>query len=399
LPRPIKASDLARPGFKANPYPFYARLRAEDPVFLVRAPFYGRVWLATRYDDVVALYKGEGISKDISSKTPWLPRFAAPLTRQMLNSDPPDHTRLRGLVSKAFTARRIERLRGRVQEICDGLLPAASSRESFDVIARYALPIPFTVIAELLGIPEEDRRHFHRLVQGSLAIGAPTGYLDVPIAVPYLWMLIRFFRRLFAERRARPRDDLISALVQAEEAGDRLSEDELLGTAILLLLAGYETTVHLLGSSTLALLQNPEQRERFVREPGLAESAVEELLRYTSPVEITPGRVTRREVRLGPRTIPPGEFVAAVLGSANHDETQFPEPERLDLGRDPNRHVALGQGIHFCLGAPLARMEAQLALTTLFRRFPDMRLAVPADTLRWRKLLPLRGLAALPVAL
>jgi len=393
----IKASELARPRFKANPYPFYARMRAERPVFRISAPLSIRAWLVTRYDDVVNLLKDDRLSKDISSKMTWLPDFTRPATQHMLNRDPPDHTRLRALVSKAFTPRRIEQLRERVQGVCDDLLSAVASGRSFDLVHGYALPIPLTVIAELLGIPKEDRRRFHVLTRGSLALGAPTGALDVPFALPYFWLLTRFFRKLFDERRARPRDDLITALVQAEEAGDRLNEDELLGTAILLLLAGYETTVNLIASGTLALLEQPAERERFTRQLDLAESAIEELLRYTSPVEITPPRVTRVEVTIGSATIPPGEFVAAVLGSANRDESQFADPDVLDLARTPNRHVAFGQGSHFCLGASLARMEARIALTTLFRRFPGLRLAVPPESLRWRRMLPLRGLEELPL--
>jgi cytochrome P450 PksS len=394
----VRASELARPQFKANPHPFYARLRAECPVIRVTLPFYSQAWLVTRYDDVVAMFKDERLSHDISARATWLPGFTRPLTHHMLNRDPPDHTRLRALVSKAFTPQRTERLRARIQAVCDELLATLEKDSGGDLIAGYALPLPLTVIAELLGIPAADRRRFHRLTQGSLAIGAPTGLLDVPRAIPYVWLLIRYFRKLFAERRVRPRDDLLSALVQAEEAGDRLSEDELLGMAILLLFAGYETTVHLIGSGALALLQDAGQRERFVRDPWLVDSAIEELLRYTSPVEITPPRVTIDPVRIGPVAIPRGEFVAGVLGSANRDESQFPDPDRLDLGRSPNRHLAFGQGSHFCLGATLARMEGQIALTALLHHFPRLRLVRPAESLRWRRLLPLRALAELPVA-
>lgn len=393
----IPASSLARPRFKANPYPFYARMRAEEPVFLISGPFGIRAWLVTRYDDVAALLKDDRFSKDISAKMTWLPPFSRPATQHMLNRDPPDHTRLRTLVSKAFTPRRIGQLAERIEAVCDERLSAVRAGESFDLVKEYALPLPLTVIGELLGIPREDRHRFHVLTRGSLSIGAPTRVLDVPLALPFVWRLVRYFRKLFDERRARPRDDLITALVQAEEAGDRLSEDELLGMAVLLLLAGYETTVNLVASGALALVQDPEARERFVREPDLAETAVEELLRYTSPVEITPPRVTREDVTLAAVTVPKGEFVAGVLGSANHDESQFPDPERLDLARDPNRHLAFGQGAHFCLGANLARMEGRIALTALFRRFPGLRLAGPVESLRWRKLLPLRGLAELPI--
>ncbi len=393
-------SALAQPRFKANPYPFYARMRAEAPVFPVSVPFLGRAWIVTRYEDVVTVAKDERFSRDILPKLRWLPGFAlVPLTRQMLSQDPPDHSRLRKLVSQAFTPRRIDRLRDRIQAVCDELLEAAPRTGSVDLVRGYAHPIPLTVIAELLGIPRQDRQRFHTLVQGSLPISAPSGgMLDIPIALPYLWLLMRYFRRLFAERRARPGDDLLSALVQAEEAGDRLDADELLGMAILLLTAGYETTVHLIGSAALALLQHPDQRARFVSEPGLTNSAIEELLRYTSPVEMTTPRISREDVTLSSVTIPRGEWVTGVLGSANHDESVFRDPETLDLARDPNPHVAFGQGRHFCLGASLARMETQVALTALFARFPGLRLTQPAESLRWRKLIPLRGLAELPVA-
>ena len=396
---PIKASALAHPRFKANPYPFYARMRAETPVFPVSVPIVGRGWVVTRYEDVVTVVKDDRFSRDILPMVRWLPGFVrVPLTRQMLSQDPPDHTRLRKLVSQAFTPRRIELLRDRIQAVCDELLEAAPRTGSFDLVRDYALPIPLTVIAELLGIPKEDRRRFHTLAQGSLPISVASGILDIPMALPYAWLLVRYFRRLFAERRARPGDDLLSALVQAEEAGDRLDEDELLGIANLLLVAGYETTMHLIGSAALALLQHPDQRARFVSEPGLTNSAIEELLRYTSPAEMTTPRIAREDVTLASVTIPRGEWVIAVLGSANRDESVFRDPETLDLARDPNPHVAFGQGRHFCLGASLARMEAQVALTTLFARFPGLRLTQPAESLRWRKLLPLRGLAELPVA-
>jgi cytochrome P450 len=395
---PIRLSDLAQPRFKANPFPFYARMRAEAPAFEVTGPFFRRAWLVTRYDDVVAMLKDDRLAKDISAKMVWLPRFTRPATHHMLNRDPPDHTRLRGLVSQAFTSRRIEQLRARIQEVCDRLLDPVPPGGTFDVVEGYALPLPVTVIADLLGIPEGGRRRFQRLASHSLPIGAPSRVLDVVAALPYVWLLVRYFRELFAERRARPRDDLITALVAAEEAGDRLSDDELLGMGVLLLLAGYETTFNLIATGVLALLQHPDQKDRFAREPDLAGSAVEELLRYTSPVEITPPRLTREEITLGTVTIPPGMIVAAVLASANHDESRFPDPEALDLARSPNRHVAFGAGSHFCLGAALARMEAEIALTTLFRRFPNLRLAGGPASVRWRRTLPLRGLDALPVA-
>jgi cytochrome P450 len=395
---PIKASVLAQPRFKANPYPFYARMRREHPVFQASVPVIGRGWFVTRHEDVVTVAKDDRFSRDILSLVHWLPGFVrVPLTRQMLSQDPPDHTRLRKLVSQAFTPTRVEQLCGRIQRVCDGLLEHVPRTGSFDLVRDYALPIPLTVISELLGIPADERRRFHGLASGSLRLGTATEILDVPRALPYVWLLTRYFRRLFAERRARPGDDLLSALVQAEAAGDRLDEDELLGIANLLLVAGYETTAHFIGSAALALLQHPDQRARFVREPGLANSAIEELLRYTSPGEMATPRIAREDVTLASVTIPRGAWAIAVLGSANRDETAFRDPDTLDLARDPNPHVAFGQGRHFCLGSSLARMEAHVALTTLFAHFPGLRLAQPAESLRWRKILPLRGLVALPV--
>jgi cytochrome P450 PksS len=357
----LKASDLTNPRFKADPYPFYARLRAEAPVIRISNSLV-QAWLVTRYDDVVALLRDGRFSSDISAKMPWLPRFTRPMTHSMLNRDPPDHTRLRTLVSKAFTPRRIEQLRDRIAHLCDELLDAVPAGGKFDVVGGYALPVPLTIISELLGIPESDQLRFQKAVRGSLGLGAPAKITDVLLAIPHIWRLLRLFRRLFAMRRADPRDDLITALVQAEEDGDRLSEDELLGMAILLLLAGYETTVNLIATGTLALLQHREERERFLSDPSLAETAIHELLRYTSPIEISPPRIALQDVTIGSVCISRGELVAAVLGSANHDETQFDDPETLNLAREPNKHLAFGQGVHYCLGALLAQMEGHIAL-------------------------------------
>ncbi len=390
---PIQAPDLGSPEFKANPYPFYARLRAEAPVYPTRVATL-QLWLVTRYDDVLMVLKDERFANDWTSRAPWLlRRVAGPLTRHMLLRDPPDHTRLRTLVSKAFTPRRVEGLRERIQAVCNTLLDAVAVDDGMELMRNYALPLPITVIGDLLGIPAEDRM---RLNAWSKTVLASSSTLSMLRGLPQLWQFRRYFHKLLAERRAEPRDDLVTALVQAEEAGDKLSEDELLGMLFLLLIAGYETTVNLVGSGTLALLQHPEQRKRFEREPALAEPAVEELLRYASPLEIASARHVREDVTIGSTTLRRGELASAVIGSANHDETQFPEPERLDLARQPNRHVAFGLGPHFCLGAPLARLEGQIALTTLFHRFPHLRLA--DEPVRWRRALILRGLEHLQVA-
>ncbi len=395
----IKPPDLASPRFKANPYPFYARLRAEAPVYRTMLPYWGATWLVTRYDDVLAVLKDERFAKDFSAKIPkmaWLPRFVRQLNRSMLNLDAPNHTRLRALVHKAFTPRLVERLRERIQSVCADLLNAVAPNGRIELVRGYALLLPLTIISELLGIPAQDRLRFHSLSRSSLAASSNIGLLR---ALPDLWLSVRYLRKLFAERRAHPQDDLVTALIQAEEAGDTLNEDELLAMVFLLLLAGYETTVNLIASGALALIQHPEQRARLSQNPVLAESVTEELLRYTSPLDIASQRFARENVTIGSVTIPRGEMVLAVLGSANHDESQFPDPDTLDIAREPNKHLAFGQGAHFCLGAPLARLEGQIALTTLFRRFPNLRLAEAPESLRWRKALIVRGLEELPLSL
>jgi cytochrome P450 len=390
----MKIADLARPEFKANPYPYYARLRAEAPV--CRTKFLGApTWLVTRYDDVVMVLRDERFIKDWLPRTKWIHRLSGPTTRHMLNKDAPDHTRLRTLVHKAFTPSLVERLREQIQSVCNELLETVARAGRMDLMSGYALPLPLTIIAELLGIPARQRERFHSLTRSSLSASSILGVLR---SLPDQRLLIRYLRKLIAERRLEPREDLITALVQTEEAGDRLSEEELVAMIILLLIAGYETTVNLIGSGALALIQHSSERELLQKNPALADSAIEELLRYTSPLDTASQRFAREDLRIDSVTIRPGDMVIAMLGSANHDESQFRDPETLDLAREPNRHVAFGQGVHFCLGAPLARLEGQIALTTLFRRFPNLRLAKPAENLRWRKSLIVRGLAELPVA-
>jgi cytochrome P450 PksS len=312
----------------------------------------------------------------------------------MLDLDEPDHARLRALVHRAFAPHLVERLRDRVQALADRLLGEAAGAGRLDLVAGYALPIPATVIADLLGVPPADQHRFHRWTQRMVSASTPGDFL---LALPSLYRLARYVRTLIAARRAAPRDDLLTALVRAEEAGDRLSPDELLGMAVLLLVAGHETTVNLIAGGALALLQHPDQLERLRRDPSLLPAAVEELLRFTSPVELATERYAREPVEVAGATIPAGDLVLAVLGSANRDPRHFDRPDELDLARAPNRHLAFGQGAHYCLGAPLARLEGQIAFATLLRRLPHLRLAVPPGDLRWRRGLFLRGLQALPV--
>ena len=395
----LEAPDFSSPAFKADPYPFYARLRAEAPVFRARLSFWLSAWLVTRYDDAVFVLKEGPFSNEFAgAKMGWLPKRFQALNRHVLNADPPDHVRLRTLVSKAFTPRAVERLAGRIQSLCDELLDAAAKTRRLELIGGLALRLPLNVIGDMLGIPEQDRRHFERWTK-RVAAGASGAVLDLVRASPALWQGVGYLRGLIAQRRAEPRDDMVTALIKAEEAGDKLSEDEVIGMIALLIIGGFETTMGLIGSGTLALLQHPEQKRRFLGEPALQDSAIEELLRYTSPADVASFRIAREDVTLAGVTIPKGDVVLAVLGSANRDESRFANPDTLDLAREPNKHLAFGAGAHFCLGAPLARLEGRIALSTLFRRFPELRLAEAVERLRWRRALLFRGPARVPLLL
>ena len=403
--REIASPDLASPWFKADPYPFYARLRAEAPVWRTKLPDKRTAWLVTRYEDVAGVLKDERFAKDPlnaqdpeqRAERPWVPGFLKPLEQNMLDLDDPDHRRLRSLVSKAFTPRLIERLRGRIEAICRELLDVMEREGRTELVRDYALPLPATVIAELLGIPAKDQRRFHRWSNRIVSISSGR---DVWRALPAALAFVRYLRKMSERRRLFPEDDLMSALVQAEEAGDRLSQDELLAMAFLLLVAGHETTVNLIASGTLALLEHPDQLEKLEGDSQLIKPAVEELLRYTSPVEIATERYARRDLRICGTTVPRGELVLAVLGSANRDEQHFEDPDTLDLAREPNRHLAFGRGgVHHCLGAPLARIEGQIAISALLKRFPSLHLDVDPASLHWRRGIFLRGLQRLPLVI
>jgi cytochrome P450 PksS len=402
--KPLTPPDFASQRFKANPFPFYARLRQEAPVFPIIGPAKERGWLVTRYDDVSQVLKHSRLSKDRigrmtpeeQKKLPWFVKFFAPLSQNMLGRDPPDHTRLRALVHKAFTPKLIERLRSRVQLLSDSLLDKAQRKGGMELVAEYALLVPITIIAEMLGVPPGDYKKFQHW---SNRLISNTSMLDIVLATPTVVLFTRYLRDLIAQRRNSPGEDLITALIQAEEAGDTLTAEELLSMVFLLLVAGHETTVNLIAGGTLALLQHPEQLERLRKEPALIESAVEELLRYASPVEVATERFALEDFSVGGTTIPKGDLILAVLASANHDESQFKDPDTLDLGREPNRHVSFGLGIHYCLGAPLARLEGQIALQTLVNRFPHLRLAKPVESLKWRTGILTRGPRQLPVTL
>jgi cytochrome P450 len=315
----------------------------------------------------------------------------------MLDTDPPDNERLRALVSKAFTPCLIERMRPRVQEIADALLDAVQDKGEMDLIDDYVFPLPITVIAELLGVSAEDRDKFREWSDAAVSGDATQEYVE-KVLLPHMQAFTGYLRAMFEEKRKNPEDDLISALVRAEEAGDKLSEDELLAMVFLLLVAGHETTVNLIGNGMLALLQHPDQLQKLKDDPSLVKPAIEELLRYDGPVETSTERFAREDVRIGGTVIPRGEMVTVVIASADHDPERFPDPEVLDITRADNKHLAFGKGIHFCLGAPLARMEGQIAINTLLRRMPNLRLKDSPGSLKRRPDLVLRGLIGLPVS-
>ncbi len=312
----------------------------------------------------------------------------------MLDLDEPDHTRLRTLVHKAFTPSMIERLRERIQETAEQLIDRFRPTGTIDLARAYALPIPLTVIVELLGIPSQDRDRFHRWSKA--IVKTPTTF-NMLRALPSIRAFMGYLRQLFRRLRSSPQEGLLTALVQVEEAGDRLSEDELVAMGFLLLIAGHETTVNLIASGMLALLQHPDQLQRLRTDPSLIRTAIEELLRFTNPLETATERYAREEVKVAGVNIPQGALVLAAIASANRDASQFNDADRLDITREKNRHVAFGHGAHFCLGAPLARLEGAIAIGTLVRRLPNLRLAVAAGALRWRATPVLRGLEALPV--
>jgi cytochrome P450 len=367
----------------------------------------------TRYADVVAALKHPRLSSrqvlESGLPVPPLLRWALGpinrvLGRQMLFSDPPDHTRLRSLASRAFTPRRLEALRPRVEAVAEELLDRKERSGRADLIGDFAVWLPLIVIAELLGVPVRHRQRF-KTWSDDLAqfIGGTTRPMPGVLlrAARSLFQFRAYFGREIRRRRGRPGDDapgddLLGALIAAEEQGDALTEEELLANCVLLLAAGHETTTNLIGNGLHALLRHPEQADLLRREPGLIGSAVEELLRFDSPVQWT-GRVAAVELEIAGRRVPAGQTVAMGIGAANRDPAQFPEPDRLDLRRAENRHLAFGQGIHFCLGAALARLEGQVAVSAVLRRYPDLRLA--DERPEWHDNFTLRGLKSLRVHL
>jgi cytochrome P450 len=378
----------------SDPYSVHARLRAQHPVAPVIMPGGTPAWLITGYAQARAALTDPRLLKLPKGWRPEPHSLEAALELHMLNSDPPDHERLRKLVNKAFTARRVEQLRPRISAITAGLLDDMSAQQEVDLLTAFAFPLPVTVICELLGVPVADRDQFRAW---SATIVSES--VSPEVAQDHITAMIGYFRNLLAARRRAPADDLLSALISARDDTDRLSEDELLSMAWLLLVAGHETTVNLIAGGVLALLLNPGELARLRADPALLGGAVEELLRYVSPVNDATFRFAAEPLEIDGVPIGPGEVVLVALSGANRDPSRYPHPEGLDVGRDSGGHLAFGHGIHYCLGAPLARLEAEIAFRGLLERFGSMTLAVPPDALRWRPSSLIHGLESLPVRL
>lgn len=400
-PTPFFGAD-----FVANPFPLFAQLRSAGAVVAVPLPFgpgpeARSVWMVTQLDEAVQVLKNRRFTVDPSTilgedGQPSQSRGLGGLLGQsMIAVDEPDHRRLRSLVSKAFTPKYIQSLRPGIQKIADELLDRVQDQGQMDLVNDYAFPLPINVISQMLGVPSEGQeliREWSELFSGGGAGSQDKSHLLITQTfADYLLQLI-------AEKRMHPQDDLISQLVQIEDGGDKLSEDELISMMALLIFAGHETTSNLIGNGTLMLFDYPDQLQRLISDPTLVPAAVEEFLRYNGPVLSPAPRYATEDVELAGQLIHKGDMLLTVLGAANRDESQFTQPEELDIARSLNRHVAFGQGIHVCLGAPLARLEGDIAFTTLLQRLPKLRLAIPRDSVQWRGNFSLHGISSLPVA-
>jgi len=401
--------DPFDPAWSSDPFPLYADLRERAPIHRNDLGF----WVVARHADCLAVLRDRRASSDsLNVAVERMPEgFRTPVAaddpvaqamlemRPFLFRDPPDHTRLRGLVAKAFTPKVVESLRDRTQQVVDELLDVAVEEDRVDLLEAFAYPLPVRVICDLLGVPADDQDRFKGW-SNALARGLdPDFLLSAQVIEERSAAILQFsqyFFDLLAARRRAPGEDLLSRLVSVEDGGTVLSEAELLSTCILLLVAGHETTVNLISGGTLALLRHPDQLERFRTDPEVTRGAVEEMLRYVSPVQLT-GRALTEPCEFGGVEFAAGDFAMLLLASGNHDPEQFDDPERFDVTRTPNNHLGFGFGIHHCLGAPLARMETQVALTSLVRRAPGLALAV--DEVAYKSNVVLRGMESLPVAL
>lgn len=385
---------------RANPQALYEQMRQEDPVHRGIGPVTGRgFWFFTRYEDCVSVLKDQRFGKEFQKHlTPEQVQQQQPsseefdiINRNMLNVDPPDHTRLRALVHKAFTPRMVENLRPRIHQIASDLLDVAQDLREFDLVEAFSFPLPITVIAEMLGVAAADRDKFREWTRILLFSG------EQEASQRALMEFGMYMHQLIDDRHENPRDDLITGLIQAEEEGQKLDRQELLSMIFLLLVAGHETTVNLIGNGMLALMQHPDQMQKLKDDPGLIRTAVEEMLRYNGPVETPTVRWAFQDVEIGGKVIPKGELVMPVLLAANRDPAVFENPNTFDITRDPNRHIAFGSGIHYCVGAPLARLEGVIAINALLERLPTLQLNTAIENLDWNDNLLIHGMKAMPV--
>jgi len=394
--------ELSSAAFKDEAYEFYKRLRASRPVYPVSMGDLGEGWLITRYDDAVRILKDARMKKNYENvfTEEELENFSAlgneePLSKHMLNLDPPDHGRLRSLVQKAFTPRMILQLEGRIQQIADSLLDEAEPNHSMNLVDDYAFPLPIIVISEMLGIPVEDRQKFRVWSQAII------DFSDTPESLEEykhkIGEFAEYLEYLVRKKREEPAEDLVSSLIQAESEGTRLSIEELYSTIMLLIVAGHETTVNLITNMTFALLNHPDQLEKLRQNPDLIDSAIEEALRFYSPVELTTLRWAAEPFTLHGQEIKRKDVIIVSLASANRDDTVFPNADRFDIERKDNRHLAFGHGSHFCLGAPLARLEAKIAIQTLLRRFEHIEIKGEREQIKWKGNFLMRALEELPL--
>jgi cytochrome P450 len=384
--------ELYSQEFRQQTHQVYARMRQDDPVFM-QIGFNGKtpIWFITRFEEVDAVLRDDRrfvldyrLALDAEQENPFAPsnEIEEMLNTNLLSREGEDHRRLRSLVSKAFTPGRVAALRPRIQQIADQLLDRIASEGQADLVDDYAFPLPIIVIAELLGIPVQDRDLFR--VWSDAFVRPSNDPQELKQMQAHLQQFVEYLGKLFEARRRQPGDDLISSLLQVEEAGERLSTKELYGMVVLLIVAGHETTVSLIGNAAVILMQHPDLRQRLNQHPEEIPLALEEFLRVESPVERALTRWVAEDTVLGGQTLKRGELVIAIIGSANRDAERYPDPGRLDIHRQQGAHLAFGRGVHYCLGAPLARLEAEIALTTLMRRLPDVQLTVPVEDLQYR---------------
>jgi len=399
---PNNAMNLFTAAMRQNPYPFYRWLREAHPIYFDAEHGF---WLVSRYADVLAAFRdprllsgrGDSLEKLKEAGDEDLSMVYNAVADMVLFADPPKHTRLRNLMQKAFTPKSLEVMHASVQRITDELIDAVRPTGQIDLVNDFAMKLPMFVISELLGVKREHREQFQQWTE---AFNTFTGKVNTSAeendrTVRGMKAMFAYFRERIVELRARPTQGLLSDLVQAEMQGDRLTPDELLANCVLLLSAGFDTTANLIGNGGLALMQNPAQMQRLLADPGLMTGAVEELTRYDSSVQFT-GRMVKQDFEWHGQNLHAGDFVMLLTGSANRDELQFAEPDVLDVARKDNKHIGFGYGIHFCLGAPLARIEAKIAFGTLLKRLPNLNLTT--DQLEWRDNFSVRGVLSLPLA-